>query len=114
MQDRERRPDWPSLPVVLLCLLFPPAGLLAWILGHAEYRAVYLRSLWVKTGIVLLVVGLTPLLLMILASAIGLWPEENPNPIGAGLLSFVGGLLSTFCMGVGVLRIWWSLRSAGA
>jgi len=37
-------------------------------------------------GLVLLVIGAAPLLTIIFAAAVGLWPDPNPNPVGAGLL----------------------------
>src|SRR5437867_13376524 len=48
----------------------------------------YLQSGWVKFGLVLLFVGAAPLLFIVVAAAIGLWPDPNPNPIGPGLLFF--------------------------
>src|SRR6266446_8380190 len=46
----------------------------------------YLKSTWVRVGLVLLVVGATPLLFIITAAALGLWPDPNPNPVGPGIL----------------------------
>ncbi|HEY6825619.1 MAG TPA: hypothetical protein VI259_02105 [Gemmatimonadaceae bacterium] len=48
----------------------------------------YLTSRWVRFGLVLLLIGSGPLLFIIVAAAIGLWPDPNPNPIGPGLLFF--------------------------
>jgi hypothetical protein len=45
------------------------------------------RLLWI--GVAVLVLGTGPLLLVILATALGLTDDPNPNPIGPGLLAFV-------------------------
>src|SRR6267142_1551712 len=47
----------------------------------------YLRSRLVQVGLGLLVLGTGPLLFIILAAAVGLWPDPNPNPIGPGLIA---------------------------
>ena len=49
----------------------------------------YLRSKLVRVGLGLLVVGSGPLLGIIVAAYLGLWPDPNPNPIGPGLLCFL-------------------------
>lgn len=48
----------------------------------------YLQSAWVKVGLGLFLVGTGPLLFIILAAAIGVWPDPNPNPIGLPYYSF--------------------------
>ena len=65
----------------------------------------YLQSLWVKVGLGLLIVGATPLLFIIAAAALGLWPDPNPNPIGPGLLFFVTFWPAIICIVVGVIRV---------
>jgi len=65
----------------------------------------YLQSRWVRTGIVLLVVGSGPLLFIIGAAAIGLWPDPNPNPIGPGLLFFFTFWPAVLSIAVGVVRV---------
>lgn len=65
----------------------------------------YLKSPWVKVGIGLLIVGAGPILFIIVAAAIGLWPDPNPNPIGPGLLFFVTFWPAIFCIVIGVIRV---------
>lgn len=65
----------------------------------------YLRSTWVKVGLGLLVVGAGPLVFIIVAAAVGLWPDPNPNPIGPGLLFFFTFWPAIFCIVVGVIRV---------
>jgi hypothetical protein len=72
----------------------------------------YLQSMWTKVGIGLLVVGAGPLLLIILAAAVGLWPDPNPNPIGPGLLFFFTFWPAIICIVIGVLRVRHRDRSA--
>jgi hypothetical protein len=54
------------------------------------------KSLLLGAG--LLVVGATPLLVVIVAAELGLTRDPNPNPIGPGLLFFV-----TFWPAVGLI-----------
>ena len=64
----------------------------------------YLQSTWTKVGIGLLVVGASPLLFIILAAAVGLWPDPNPNPVGPGLLFAVTFWPAVICIVIGVLQ----------
>lgn len=64
----------------------------------------YLKSGWIWAGILLLVLGSGPLMFIIAADALGLWPDPNPNPIGPGLLFFFTFWPSVICIVVGVLR----------
>ena len=48
----------------------------------------YLGSRWVKFGIILFSIDAAPLMLIIVAAAVGLWPDPNRNPVGPGLLFF--------------------------
>ena len=51
-------------------------------------RVVHMPKLfWI--GLAVLVIGQVPLLLIIVAASLSLWPDRNPNPIGPGLLSFL-------------------------
>ena len=70
----------------------------------------YLRSVWIRVGLVLLVVGATPLLFIIATAAVGLWPDPNPNPVGPGLLFALTFWPAIICIVVGVIRV----RSRGA
>ena len=65
----------------------------------------YLRSRLVKVGIGLFVVGTGPLLFIIVAAAVGLWPDPNPNPIGPGFLAFFTFWPSVFCLLTGVAMV---------
>ena len=65
----------------------------------------YLRSRWVQIGLALLVIGSGPLLFVVVAAAIGLWPDPNPNPIGPGLLFFFTFWPAVLCIVVGVARV---------
>jgi hypothetical protein len=65
----------------------------------------YFQSAWVKVGVGLLVVGAAPLLLIILAAAIGLLSDPNPNPIGPGLLFFFTFWPAITCIVIGVIRV---------
>lgn len=65
----------------------------------------YLQSGWVKTGVGLLVVGAAPLVVVLLAAAVGLSSDPNPNPIGPGLLFFLTFWPAIVCIAVGVIRV---------
>jgi hypothetical protein len=41
----------------------------------------YFKSAWVIIGLALLLVGAGPLFFIIVAAALGLWPDPNPKPI---------------------------------
>src|SRR3979490_2682592 len=71
---------------------------------HLSMRE-YLKSMWVRVGLVLLVIGAAPLLTIIFAAALGLWPDPNPNPVGAGLLFAVRFCPAIICIVVGVIRV---------
>jgi hypothetical protein len=70
----------------------------------------YFRSWWVRVGITLLVLGAAPLIAIIVAAAVGLWPDPNPNPIGPGLLFFFTFWPAVLCIVVGVIRVRLSQR----
>lgn len=48
----------------------------------------YLASRRVKIGVALILFGAGPLVAIMVAAAIGLWPDPNPNPVGPGILAF--------------------------
>ena len=81
-----------------------PARLSAIVRPHFAMRQ-YLKSVWVKVGLALLVVGAGPLLFIIVAAAAGLWPDPNPNPIGPGLLFGLTFWPAIICIVVGVVRV---------
>ena len=102
----------PSPLVLLLCVLAPPLGLLAWVFTSGSNRPAYLDSGWIRTGLTLLILGSAPLVAIILLAAVGLWPDPNPNPVGPGLLFFFAGVVATGCLAVGVVTVWLKLRRA--
>jgi hypothetical protein len=65
----------------------------------------YLRSRLVQVGLGLLIVGASPLLLIILAAAAGLWPDPDPNPVGPGLLFFFTFWPGVICPWTGIARV---------
>ena len=65
----------------------------------------YLKSRWVRAGLALLVLGSGPLLFIIAAAAVGLWPDPNPNPIGPGMLCGLTLWPALICIVVGVVRV---------
>ena len=101
--------DAPSsfrVPVaVLLGLVMPPLGVLAWIGLSGSQRRDYLQSNWVRAGISIVVVSAAPLIFIVAAAWLGLWPDPNPNPIGAGLLFFFTFWPAVLCIVIGVVRV---------
>ena len=65
----------------------------------------YWQSRLVKVGAIGLLLGSGPLLFIILAAAVGLWPDPNPNPIGPGLLAGLTFWPSVICLYVGIARV---------
>ena len=65
----------------------------------------YLQSTWTRVGFALLLAGSGPLLFIIVAAALGLWPDPNPNPIGPGLLFFFTFWPAVICIVIGVVRV---------
>lgn len=114
MQESRRSAGGPSALVLLLCVLAPTVGLLAWVFGSGAQRPTYLRSWWVRVGPALLLVGSVPLVAIIVAAKVGLWPDPNPNPIGPGMLFFVSGVVATVCLAIGAVWVWLDLRQSAA
>ena len=65
----------------------------------------YLGNRWFRIGLVIALIGWSPLWIIILLAAIGLWPDPNPNPIGAGLLFFFTSWPAIICLGIGVFQV---------
>jgi hypothetical protein len=65
----------------------------------------YLRSRLVQVGAGLLVLGTGPLVFIISAAALRLWPDPNPNPIGPGLLAFLTFWPGVICLVVGIAQV---------
>jgi len=64
----------------------------------------FLASRWTRFGLAFIVFGWGPLLAVILLSAIGLWPDPNPNPIGFGILFFLTFWPAVICLIVGLFK----------
>ena len=79
----------------------------------ATRTAEYLRSKMVRVGLGLFIFGCGPLLFIIAAASLGLWPDPNPNPVGPGILAFLTFWPSVICMALGGLRVWSRHRSGG-
>jgi hypothetical protein len=73
----------------------------------------YWQSWWVRVGVGLPIVGSGPLVFVILAAALGLWPDPNPNPIGPGLLFFFTFWPAVLSILVGVIRVRRARRADG-
>ena len=65
----------------------------------------YLQSRLVQVGLGLLILGVGPLLFIIVAAAVGLWPDPNPNPIGPGFLAFLTFWPGVITLGMGIGRV---------
>ena len=61
------------------------------------------RSFWI--GLVILVVGSGPLLVILLLASLGVTKDPNPNPVGLGMIAFL-----TFWPSVGVIL--WQIRKS--
>jgi hypothetical protein len=68
----------------------------------------------VRAGLAILLLGASPLVAIILAARIGLWPDPNPNPVGPGLLFLFSGVVATGCLAIGAVWVWLELRRAPA
>ncbi|HSR92944.1 MAG TPA: hypothetical protein VLK88_16690 [Gemmatimonadales bacterium] len=105
MTEDTTAPSPLRLPLaVILGLVAPPLGLVAWILLSGSQRAVYLQSPWVRAGGAIFLAGAIPLFGVIVAAFIGLWPDPNPNPVGLGFLFLAAGVLGCLLALVGVIR----------
>ena len=68
----------------------------------------YLRSRWIRAGIVCLVLGTGPLASIMVAARLGLTDDPDPNPVLHGMLA---GL--TFWPSVGLIAIGiWRVRTS--
>jgi hypothetical protein len=65
----------------------------------------YTANRWVKIGLALVVLGWGPLLAIIALTALHLWPDPNPNPIGPGLLFFFTFWPAVGCLAVGAVQV---------
>ena len=90
---------------ILLGLIAPPLGLVAWIALSGPDRREYMQSAWIRAGAAICAVSAVPLLIVIAAASLGLTTDPNPNPIGLGLLFLTGGVTATAVVAVGVIRV---------
>ena len=90
---------------VLLGVALPPLGLLAWIGLSGSRRRDYWSSKWVRAGFAVVAASAAPLMVVVAAASVGLWPDPNPNPVGLGFLLVVGAALGTTLSGVGVVLV---------
>jgi hypothetical protein len=96
----------------LLGLVMPPLGPLAWVALSGSSRGDYLRSKKVRSGLAMLVGSALPFLVVAGAATAGLWRDPDSNPIGLGLLLFVGGLAGTIVVTVGIALVSFGRRSS--
>jgi len=66
----------------------------------------YLESRLVRAGLVIFGLGCGPLLFIIVAASVGLWPDPNPNPVGPGLLAALSLWPALICTMTGAVRVW--------
>lgn len=105
MAESPAPPSPLRLPLSLvLGLVAPPLGLVAWIVLSGSQRTVYLLSPWVRAGGAIFLAGAIPLFGVIVAAFIGLWPDPNPNPVGLGFLFLAAGVLGCLLALIGVIR----------
>ena len=94
------------IPVAaILCLTVPPFAPLAWIALSGPERSMYLRSNLVRAGFAVVAMSVLPLLFVLVADTLGLWPDPDPNPIGVGLLFFAGGILGAILVTIGIMSV---------
>ena len=56
-------------------------------------------------GLIVLVLGSSPLIAILLLAKIGVWPDPDPNPIGPGLLTFITFWPGVLLMIIGARRV---------
>lgn len=66
----------------------------------------YLESRLVRTGLVIFGLGCGPLLFILVAASVGMWPDPNPNPVGPGLLAALTLWPAVICVATGAVRVW--------
>jgi hypothetical protein len=64
----------------------------------------YLANRWSRIGLACVVLGWSPLWLIVLLAALGLWPDPDPNPVGPGLLFFLTFWPAVICLGIGAFQ----------
>ncbi len=66
--------------------------------------AALLTNRWGTVGLGLVGVGWAPLLLILLLSTIGLWPDSDPNPVGPGMLFALTFWPAVICLAIGYAK----------
>jgi len=64
----------------------------------------FLSNRWSIIGIALVVLGWSPLWIIVALAALGLWPDPDPNPVGPGLLFFFTSWPAIICLGIGTVQ----------
>lgn len=65
----------------------------------------YLRSRFFVVGLITLILGSGPLLIVILIATLGLYHDPNPNPVFLGILAGLTFWPSLLLIAVGVWRV---------
>ena len=65
----------------------------------------YLANRWIRIGLALVLIGWMPLLSIVVLDGLGLWPDPNPNPVGAGILFFFTSWPAIICLLVGAWQV---------
>lgn len=66
-----------------------------------------------RLGAILFLVGSGPLLFIIVAPTLGLWPDPDPNPIGPGLLAMFTFWPAVVLLILGAVQVSRGNRPAG-
>ena len=64
----------------------------------------FLKSKWIRAGVVGLVVGTGPLVSVMVAAQLGITDDPNPNPVGFGILAVLTFWPSIVLIAVGIWR----------
>lgn len=72
----------------------------------------YLKSWWVRVGLLGLVLGTGPLAGVMVAARLGLYPDPNPNPVYFGMLAGLTFWPSVALIAFGIWRCRKQARAA--
>lgn len=103
----------PVIASLIALVIVPPLAPVVWVALSGPDRPEYLRSWWIRGGIAVLLICAAPLLAVVIASALGLLSDPNPNPIGFGLLFVAGAAVETVLVSIGAITVWTRLRKSG-
>lgn len=62
----------------------------------------FVSNRWTRVGIWIAVLGWGPFAVIVLLSSVGVWPDPEPDPIGAGMLFFATFWPALCCLMVGL------------